>query len=657
MSTEHPRLLLGGTLLTLAAGVVAVPAVAGQAPAPAAAPVVAAPDGDLGCGSAEVTRTLESGSAWRMCARIDRFKGLVLEQVQFRPATGDREHAGWLPVLDSVYLAQLNVPYDSAAAAFDDVTDYGFGDDQLLAQSDITCPGEALPVEQAFMRGTQWVERTVPGICVQEVDAGLAWHSQAGYADNAERYADRGRALRVSSLSKISWYEYEQLVTLTDQGTITLGLGATGDLAPGALFFPDDDPAVGWPVGPDPDQHATSHWHNATYRVDFGIDTGDQQVEQWDYHLPDPTRPARLEGTGQIRAQAFSADPDSDRQTWWRVLNPTSLNPDGHPRSYEIVNDSIQNPHHAVTAPPVSFTNADPCQEYASSNLNAGCPGLGVPEYVAGDTGPLVDPVAWVNVGFHHIDRDEDQSPMPVHWQEFSLVPRDLLAQQATTPAERTCVNGSVSLWGSCAAVSVTRPVLTPSTTPVRAGTTLESTVGTWRRSRDVLAYQRVWLRDGQPIALVGPDGLPTSATGESYVVTAADEGHRIAVQVTASAAGVTPGTATSDTVTVTGPEAVRPRLSPRLKVSVRGSARKQLRVVVRGTAGPVTGSVRLRAPGWHRTRVLEDGKLLVAVPRTWAGKRIRILVDYRGDASYLPARTRIRPSRHAFGAKNLSPR
>src|SRR5690349_2535990 len=49
----------------------------------------------LDCGSGEVTTTLASGSAWRMCARIDSLKGLVLEQVQFRPATGDRESQGW----------------------------------------------------------------------------------------------------------------------------------------------------------------------------------------------------------------------------------------------------------------------------------------------------------------------------------------------------------------------------------------------------------------------------------------------------------------------------------------------------------------------------------------------------------------------------------
>ena len=129
----------------------------------------------LGCGSAEVTKTLASGSAWRMCARIDSNKGLVLEQIQFRPATGDHEYQGWLPVIDSLYLAQLVVPYDTDDAAFNDVTDYGFGDEHLLAQTDQTCPGQTMPVEQSFLWGLELVERTIPGICLDEVEhrAGL----------------------------------------------------------------------------------------------------------------------------------------------------------------------------------------------------------------------------------------------------------------------------------------------------------------------------------------------------------------------------------------------------------------------------------------------------------------------------------------------------
>jgi len=610
---------------------------------------------DLGCGPAQVTRTLSTGSAWRMCVRVDPMKGLVLEKVQFRPATGDREYSGWLPVIDSLYLAQLVVPYDTGAAAFNDVTSYGFGDTHLLAQTAQTCVGDTLPVEQSAMAGSQYSERTIPGICLDEVSTGLGWESQGDEGDDNDRYAQQGSALEVSSITKLSWYEYQQKVTLTDQGTITVGLGATGDLAPIGVFFPDD-PSVGWPIGPEGETGAAaSHWHNAIYRVDFGIGSGDQQVQQWDYDAPDPDHSIRVEGTGTIRTEAFEAGDDPDPQTWWRVLNPTSLNADGHPRSYEIANDSIQNPYDPLTRPKVSFTNDHACQEYASDNLNAGCPGLSVPDYVAAETDPLTDPVAWVSVGFHHIVRDEDQSPMPSHWQQFSLVPRDLLAQQATTPIDRSCVNGGpFSPYGSCAASNLTAPKITASTTPVRAGTVLTSDTGTWRNARGVLEFQRLWLRDGQPISTVGGNGLPVNATEAQYAVTAADVGHRISVRVDAAADGVVPGSATSSELLV--PVASTPpppsptasespkRVTPRLDVVAPPRGKARLKISVRGSLGTCTGKVVVRGTGgWKRTVTLSHGRAVVKVPLAQVKRNKPLVVKYQGDARYLPAQRQVR--------------
>lgn len=54
----------------------------------------------------------------------------------------------------------------------------------------------------------------------------------------------------------------------------------------------------------------------------------------------------------------------------------------------------------------------------------------------------LTHPVVWMNIGFHHIARDEDQQPMPVHWQGFSIAPRDVTAMNPLTPAELGWQNG-----------------------------------------------------------------------------------------------------------------------------------------------------------------------------------------------------------------------
>ncbi|WP_157157466.1 ExeM/NucH family extracellular endonuclease [Diaminobutyricimonas sp. LJ205] len=76
-----------------------------------------------------------------------------------------------------------------------------------------------------------------------------------------------------------------------------------------------------------------------------------------------------------------------------------------------------------------------------------------------------------------------------------------------------------------------------------RVGKTLKVNEGNWSVEKPKFGYQ--WLRDGQPI-----DG----ATGESYKLTQADAGHQISVEVTASASGFAPGTATTKKVEVNAP-------------------------------------------------------------------------------------------------------
>ncbi|WP_300680457.1 hypothetical protein [Nocardioides sp.] len=623
------------------------------APANASAPrsaATAAPD--LSCGVAEVTRTLPTGSAWRMCVRVHDFTGLVAESIQFKPATGSREYDGWLPVIDSLTLAQLHVPYDHGLVGFNDVTGTGLGGPQLVAQNATTCAGTTIPVEQSLVSGSAHIERTIPGICLATTSTGLAWHAQDDVGVTADRYDSRGSALEVSSLSRVGWYEYQQRYTFTDQGQITVALGATGDIGQSTLLFPTD-PALGWQVGPATTTTTTetgqpgaaSHWHNAIYRVDFGIGAGPQQVQRWDY-APSSTSAYRLDGVPTTEARALIAPADTPRTTWWRVLNPASLNPDGHPRSYEIANDTVQDSFWSMTDFKVAFTNAAPCQQYAWDNLDAGCPGEGISDYVRNDAAPLTDPVAWINTGFHHIVRDEDQSPMPTHWQEFSLVPRDLLAQQATTPPERSCINGGpLSPGGSCAAVSTAAPVLSATPGPLRPGSVLTTSLGTWKAARGLLRFQYLWLRDGAPLTATGPDGLASAVTTAAYTLTAADQGHRISVRIFASAAGIIPGAATSDAVLV--PAAPRPtthpsptRVAPHLSLDLRRRHHRAiLTLTVGGRLGPATGRVEIRGRGWTRVRNLSGGRVRVTVRTRALRTSSRVRVSYAGSSVYLPLR------------------
>lgn len=647
-------------LTKTAAAVGAMALIAGLASAIPASTANAAP-GDLECADSLVQKTLKNGASWRMCARIHPIKGLVLEQVEFKPATGDREYAGYKRVLDQIYLAQLNIPYD-LGTTFNDITGYGFGNDALVAQTPKLCLGERLDVTQAYVYGSQLIERTVPGICTQEVSSGVTTHSLEGRENESARFVDQGTSLEVSSLSKISWYEYLQKFTFDDQGKIDVGLGATGDLAPGSGGFYSSDSADGWPVGPssdDPTLYSASHRHNAIYRVDFGIDEGAQQlVEQWDYENPLAEIDWIVKGSGATKNQAFSSIPGTAGQddfTWWRVLNPTSLNSDGHARSYEVVNKNHGDKYVDFTKPTVSFTNDHPCQEYASENLNPDCPGQNILDYVANETDPLTDPIAWVNVGFHHIPRDEDQSPMPMHWQNFQLVPRDFFAQSPTTPAARNCINGT-QVFGSyvagnpCRAVNATLPKVTANAAAIVPGTKLTSTSGTWNTGRTTWDYSYLWFRDGQPIT------QPTPAIEPQYFVTAEDVGKTITVKVTASRLGYTSGTAESAALVIPGgpsptpsnPTTPAPSLMKstsagklvKSKITVKQNAK--VRVTIKAAGVAPGGRVQIRyGSKVLKTATVKNGKATITLPKLKKARTYRLRVVYLGTATTKPSTSR----------------
>jgi hypothetical protein len=237
-------------------------------------------------------------------------------------------------------------------------------------------------------------------------------------------------------------------------------------------------------------------------------------------------------------------------------------------------------------------------------------------------------------------------------------VPRDLVAKPATTPIDRSCVNGGpFSPYGSCAAVNLTAPKITAVTSPIQTGTVLTSDTGTWRNARAVLSYQRIWLRDGQPISSVGANGLPVSATAAQYAVTAADRGHRLSVRVDAAGDGIVPGSATStdllvpsDGTTTTPPPPVPPasdppkRVAPRLEVVTPARGKPRLVIRVRGSLGAGTGKVLVRAAGgWKRTVALHQGRVVVKVPPAQLKRSKQLVVKYRGDSRYLPAQRQVR--------------
>ncbi|GIF12884.1 primary-amine oxidase [Actinoplanes teichomyceticus] len=420
-----------GAVALLTSAVLSVTAPAAAQAAPAATP----------CGaSAMVKETLPNGTTWQLCWRINDKAGLVLDHV----FVASKRYPEPVQVLDSIRLAQLNVPYDTGDTEYDDLTAIGLGGYGLESLTGDDCKGGS--VRRGSDGGSDPQQRDV--LCVSAEPRGLAYrlHEQEWNDETEEPtdtvYSRQGHDLVLRAISKLGWYEYVTEYRLHDDGQISARLGATGDLAPSEYSTADN----GWPVGKAAKDYATMHYHNAFWRVDFNIaGQGGEKVEQFD---------TATAGRGSVTAAlkttrrtiATEGTFAKANQRFWRLVSPTAKNADGHQRSYELVpGPSDRYEGHPETKPDVTFSQKNPCEKWASANAaDPECPldTVTVVDFVKNKE-KLTDPVMWVRVGFHHVPRDEDQSPMPMHWQGFDLVPRDFTGMNPLTPDGRAAVNGN----------------------------------------------------------------------------------------------------------------------------------------------------------------------------------------------------------------------
>ncbi|MFH8366694.1 copper amine oxidase [Streptomyces sp. NPDC018031] len=393
-----------------------------KAPAPAPA-----------CGSAyRIEQKLEGGTVWRMCWHYESNAGLVLDDISYQPK-GERNP---IKVLTTAKLAQIHVPYDDGNVEYDDLTGQGFA--QGLQQLDpAECPGGT--IKTVKVPGAWDPDHpNVKGLCTTTRARGHAYR-MAGERPG-KVFQSQGKDLLIYTVNQVGWYEYITEWRFSGDGTMTMQVGATGTLSP---MDYDAGDGRGWPIGKGAKDYATSHSHNVFWRLNFGLDgSPESRIEQYDSkttqasgQLP-KTKTTRTKVTKELAGDAVGA-------RWWRVVSNKGKNKDGHPRSYEIVpGHTTKFQGRAYTKHDVYFTEYKKCEQFASHNIRNCGPngGKSVDKWVNGQT--LKHPVVWVNIGFHHIARDEDQEPMPVHWQGFQLAPRDVTAMNPLTPAELSSHNG-----------------------------------------------------------------------------------------------------------------------------------------------------------------------------------------------------------------------
>lgn len=435
-------------LLVVCAGILVWVVAAGpQKPSPEAAedhPAAAA--AELDCvETQELSRSLSSGATWSMCWSIDPDMGLVISDIHLTPPDGEP-----IRLIDSLSLSQLEVPYDDGGRNTHDITESGFGGTKMKTLGDDVCTGDLLEADIPNIGDGSYGEtKTRQVLCSTEVDGGVSYHSSDAVAPAATRKTD----LQLFTVSRVGWYEYITEYTFGADGSIDVQLGATGDLSP--VDYSDEE--HGWDVGDD--EHAASHSHNAVWRVHWALGgQGGMQVEQFDAERTGEMGEESAILTGELTPLRHPTTAQWEDRRWWRVLNPDVLNADGHSISYQIEMektdsfvfadvladadaDADGHTHNHESGYDVAFTNFDECERFAV--MNSGECGGGVEDYVEDSAEETLDDVvSWVAVGYHHVPRDEDQSPMEMHWQGFSLLPRDLTAQRFDVPEGHEEVNG-----------------------------------------------------------------------------------------------------------------------------------------------------------------------------------------------------------------------
>ncbi|MEU7155867.1 copper amine oxidase [Streptomyces chrestomyceticus] len=425
--------LLAAPLLLGTAALTSGPAAA-QAASPPSSPAATA----AGCSTPySITQTLEAGTTWRMCWHYDANAGLVLDNVSYQPKGEPRP----IQVLTSAKLAQIHVPYDDGGNEYDDLTGQSFAQGlQTLDPGE--CPGGT--IKSVKVPGAWDPDHPdVNGLCVTTRARGHAYRLGRYPGETTKVQQLQGKDLLVYTVNKTGWYEYIVEWRFSADGTINMQVGATGTLSPVDY---DAGDGRGWPLGKGAKDYATSHSHNVFWRLNFGLDgSSANRVEQFDSTTTAQSG-ALTPKTKTVRtpvAKELAGDAGPTR--WWRVVSNIGKNKDGHPRSYEIVpGRSSKYTGRAFTKHDVYFTEYNKCEQFASNNLaNCGAgAGTSVDRWVNGQ--PLRHPIAWVNIGYHHIARDEDQEPMPVHWQGFQLAPRDVTAMNPLTPPELSGHNGHV---------------------------------------------------------------------------------------------------------------------------------------------------------------------------------------------------------------------
>lgn len=219
-----------------------------------------------------------------------------------------------------------------------------------------------------------------------------------------------------------------------DDGTLIPEVGASG--VPQHLKTGDTS-ATGAFVGVNKNKEkvfAPSHMHNFLYRLDFDIDGEENTVEEFNWERDnDPKNAGKAECTWTpiLKETSRPLSPETFRS--WRVVNRTSRNALGHPRSYHLIPSNT-----GIFRSGVAKEQAAQVDVWVTVSKSHEMGGMdALPKYADGESVENKDVVLWYWLGLHHFPRSEDWMHQPMIWKSFEVMPRDFLDESPLKPDKK----------------------------------------------------------------------------------------------------------------------------------------------------------------------------------------------------------------------------
>lgn len=370
---------------------------------------------------------------WSLRVGFNHREGMTLHSISYDD-NGTRRS-----IAHRISFAEMMVPYrdhcdDHYRRTAFDIGEWGLGFMTTSLELGCDCLGEIRYLDAVLHNSAGEPYTIKNAICIHEEDNAVLWK----HVDHGTSEVRRMRRLTVSFHVTVANYEYLTYWRFYQDGNIECEVRATGLMV--VSHLPEGvAPEHGTMV--DNRTYAPFHQHFIVARMDLDVDGTDNTVYQTETEIVPigPDNPYGLSlrqvNTPLRTEQEAKGDMNFVTQRTWKVVNDNNTTGIGAHPAYKLVPGAAFPPlfdpasevlarckaiEHSVWVTPNSPDERWPAGEF----VNQGGPGMGLPEWTAGNRSvENTDVVLWYVFGIHHITRPEDWPIMPADIVSFWLKP------------------------------------------------------------------------------------------------------------------------------------------------------------------------------------------------------------------------------------------